>query len=111
MRVWYHVKDIDAGRAFYTQQLGFSETYHDEEGRWSRLIRDGMEIALAEGPLQDGGTAMVDVEDVKGEAERLRGLGVQVGVVVELHGQMRILDVFDPDGNRLQLAQELESAS
>jgi catechol 2,3-dioxygenase-like lactoylglutathione lyase family enzyme len=110
MRVWYHVKDIDAGRAFYTQHLGFSETYYDREGRWAKLVREGMEIALAEGLPQDGGTAMVDVEDVKGEAERLRELGVQVGVVVELHGQMRILDVFDPDGNRLQLAQELDSS-
>jgi hypothetical protein len=27
--------------------------------------------------------------------------------VLELHGQMRLLDVFDPDGNRIQLAQEL----
>jgi hypothetical protein len=27
--------------------------------------------------------------------------------VVELHGEMRLLDVFDPDGNRLQFAQEL----
>jgi catechol 2,3-dioxygenase-like lactoylglutathione lyase family enzyme len=107
MRVWYHVADIDAGRAFYTQRLGFSETYYDPEGRWSRLERNGMEIALAEGPAQDGGTAMVDVEDVKGEAQRLRDLGVQVGVIVELRGQMRILDVFDPDGNRVQLAQEL----
>ncbi len=108
MRVWYHVSDIDAGRAFYTQQLGFSETYHDVAGRWSRLERNGMEIALAEGARQDGGTAMVDVEDVKADAERLRALGVEVGVVLELRGQMRILDVFDPDGNRLQLAQELD---
>ncbi len=107
MRVWYHVSDIDAGRAFYTQHLGFTETYHDVEGRWSRLKRNGMEIALAEGQRQDGGTAMIDVDDVMAEAERLRGLGLEVGVVVELHGQMRILDVFDPDGNRLQLAQEL----
>jgi hypothetical protein len=29
--------------------------------------------------------------------------------VLELHGQIRLLDVFDPDGNRLQLAQELAS--
>jgi hypothetical protein len=27
--------------------------------------------------------------------------------VLELHGAMRLLDVFDPDGNRLQLAEEL----
>lgn len=108
MTVWCQVRDLAAGRAFYREQLGFVETYVDEEARWARLERGGMEIALAEGePEEDGGVAHVDVEDVKAEAERLRGQGVQVGVVLELHGQMRLLDVFDPDGNRIQLAQDL----
>jgi catechol 2,3-dioxygenase-like lactoylglutathione lyase family enzyme len=66
-----------------------------------------MEIGLIEGEPADGGVANVEVEDVKAEAERLRADGVQVGVVFELHGEMRLLDVFDPDGNRIQLAQEL----
>jgi predicted enzyme related to lactoylglutathione lyase len=66
-----------------------------------------MEIGLAEGEPEDGGVAHLDVDDVKTEAERLRGAGIQVGVVFELHGTMRLLDVFDPDGNRIQLAQEL----
>ena len=59
-----------------------------------------MEIALAEGePGSDlGPVAHVDVADVKAEAERLRGDGVEVGVVFELHGEIRLLDVFDPDG-------------
>lgn len=106
--VWYHVRDLDSGRAFYRDRLGFTETYVDEDGRWARLEREGMEIALAEGePEENGGVAHVDVPDVKAEAERLRAEGVQVGVVLELHGQMRLLDVFDPDGNRIQLAQEL----
>jgi hypothetical protein len=66
-----------------------------------------MEIGLVEGEPADGGVANVEVADVKAEAERLRADGVQVGVVFELHGEMRLLDVFDPDGNRIQLAQEL----
>ncbi len=33
--------------------------------------------------------------------------GFDVGVVLELAGQMRIVDVFDPDGNRMQLAQSI----
>ena len=108
MTVWYQVRDLDAARSFYRDKLGFAETYVDEEGRWARLDRGGMEIALAEGePEADGGVAHVDVDDVKAEAERLRGDGVEVGVVFELHGEMRLLDVFDPDGNRIQLAQEL----
>jgi Glyoxalase/Bleomycin resistance protein/Dioxygenase superfamily len=67
-----------------------------------------MEIGLAEGePRDDSGVAHIDVADVKLEAERLREAGLEVGIVFELQGEMRLLDVFDPDGNRVQLAQEL----
>jgi catechol 2,3-dioxygenase-like lactoylglutathione lyase family enzyme len=106
--VWYHVRDLEAGRAFYTGKLGFTETFLDLDGRWAKLERGAMEIGIAEGePQGDGGVAHVDVPDVKAAAEQLRSAGVEVGVVLELHGEMRLLDVFDPDGNRVQLAQEL----
>jgi catechol 2,3-dioxygenase-like lactoylglutathione lyase family enzyme len=108
--VWYQVRNLEAGRAFYTGKLGFTETYVDSEGTWVKLERDGMEIGLAEGePQEDSGVAHVDVPDVKAVADELRKDGVEVGVVFELHGEMRLLDVFDPDGNRLQFAQELSS--
>jgi catechol 2,3-dioxygenase-like lactoylglutathione lyase family enzyme len=107
VRVWYRVRDFEAGRSFYKDKLGFEETYVDEEGRWANLERDGMEIAVAEGEPEEAGVATVDVPDVKAEAERLRAENVDVGVVLELHGEMRLLDVFDPDGNRIQLAEEL----
>jgi catechol 2,3-dioxygenase-like lactoylglutathione lyase family enzyme len=108
--VWYRVRDLQAARAFYTGKLGFTETYVDDDGTWVKLERNGMEIALAEGEPEEGGVAHVDVEDVKAAAEQLRQQGVEVGVVFELHGEMRLLDVFDPDGNRLQLAQELSAS-
>jgi catechol 2,3-dioxygenase-like lactoylglutathione lyase family enzyme len=108
VRVWYFVRDLDAARAFYTGKLGFTETYVDEDDRWAKLERGGMQIALAEGdPSEDGGVATVDVDDVKGEAERLRADDVDVGTVLELHGEVRILDIFDPDGNRLQLVEDV----
>ena len=107
-RVWYHVRDFDAARRFYKEKLGFTETFVDDDGGWSKLERNGMEIGLARGePQEDGGVAHVDVDDVKAEAERLRASGVNVGTVLELHGHVRLLDVFDPDGNRIQLTQEL----
>jgi catechol 2,3-dioxygenase-like lactoylglutathione lyase family enzyme len=106
--VWYQVRDLDAARAFYKDKLGFTETFLEEDGTWAQLERNGMEIGLAEGePQEDGGVAHVDVADVKAAAEELRQAGVEVGVVFELHGEMRLLDVFDPDGNRIQFAQDL----
>jgi catechol 2,3-dioxygenase-like lactoylglutathione lyase family enzyme len=107
--VWYRVRDLDAGRTFYREVLGFEEVFVDFDDGWSRLRHGGMEIALAEGdPAESSGVAHVDVSDVKAEAERLREAGVDVGVVLELHGQIRLLDVADPDGNRVQLAQSLD---
>jgi catechol 2,3-dioxygenase-like lactoylglutathione lyase family enzyme len=108
VRVWYFVRDLDAGRAFYVEKLGFTETYFDDDDRWAKLEHGPMQIALAEGaPQEEGGVATVDVDDVKAESERLRGEQVEVGTVLELHGEVRLLDVFDPDGNRIQLVQEL----
>ena len=106
--VWYRVRDLDAGRAFFRDVLGFEEVFVDFDDGWSRLQHGAMEIALAEGdPAESSGVAHVDVADVKAEAEKLRADGVEVGVVFELHGQIRLVDVFDPDGNRVQLAQSL----
>ena len=105
--VWYRVRDLDAGRAFYRDVLGFDEVYLDHPGGWSKLMRGSTEIALAEGEPEEGGVAHVEVGDVKAEAERLRSAGVDVGVVLELTGEIRLVDVFDPDGNRIQLAQSL----
>jgi catechol 2,3-dioxygenase-like lactoylglutathione lyase family enzyme len=107
-RVWYLVRDFDRGREFFTRTLGFDETYVDWDDRWAKLERGTMRIAIAEGePNPDGGVATVDVDDVKAEADRLRGEHVNVGVVLELAGQMRLVDVYDPDGNRVQLAQPI----
>ena len=110
MRIWYRVRDLDAARAFYGNLLGFSETFVDEGERWASLDRGTTQIALSEGEPQsedEGGVATVDVDDVKSERERLERAQVEVGTVLELHGAMRLLDVFDPDGNRIQLAEEL----
>ena len=107
--VWYRVRDLDVGRAFYRDVLGFEEVFVDVDDGWSRLRHGAMEIALAEGdPAESSGVAHVDVPNVKDEADRLREAGVEVGVVLELHGQIRLVDVFDPEGNRVQLAQSLD---
>jgi catechol 2,3-dioxygenase-like lactoylglutathione lyase family enzyme len=105
--VWYNVRDLDTARRFYVDKLGFEETYDDPDGGWIRLQRGSATIGLAPGEPADGGVAHVDVDDLKAEAARLREAGVEVGVVLELHGEMRLLDVYDEDGNRIQLAEDI----
>lgn len=110
MRIWYRVSDLGLARAFYTDLLGFTETFVADESSWVALDRDRTEIALTQGdpqPEDEAGVATIDVEDVKAERERLERSGVRVGTVLELQGAMRLLDVYDPDGNRLQLAEDV----
>jgi catechol 2,3-dioxygenase-like lactoylglutathione lyase family enzyme len=110
VRVWYRVRDLGLARAFYSDVLGFTETFVADEGRWVALDREETEIALTEGEPEtgeEGGVATIDVGDVKAERERLDSSHVRVGTVFELQGAMRLLDVYDPDGNRIQLAEEV----
>jgi catechol 2,3-dioxygenase-like lactoylglutathione lyase family enzyme len=111
MTVWYSVRDHDAARRFYRDQLGFVEMFFDADDGWSRQERNGMEIALTTGEPEQGGVAHVEVDDVRAEAKRLRAQGVEVGVVVELHGEMRLLEVVDPDGNRVELGQDVSRSA
>ena len=110
MSIWFAVRDLDSTAAFYEATFGFQEVYRDHEARWARLVRDGVEVELAE---EEGGAGaselvlMLEVADVKAEAERLRAAGVQVGTILEIPSTIRLLDVFDPDGNRIQLTQDL----
>jgi predicted enzyme related to lactoylglutathione lyase len=105
-RLWYQVRDLDSARVFYTRKLGFTETSADED--CAMLERAGMQIAIAEGePQSEGPVASVDVTDIKAEADRLRDESVDIGTIIELHDEVRVVDVFDPDGNRLQLVQQL----
>jgi catechol 2,3-dioxygenase-like lactoylglutathione lyase family enzyme len=104
------VNNLALARAFYVDVLGFTETFVADESAWVALDRDRTEIALAEGepqPEDEAGVATIDVEDIKAERQRLEQHGVRVGTVLELQGAMRILDVYDLDGNRLQLAEEV----
>jgi predicted enzyme related to lactoylglutathione lyase len=114
VNVWYRVKDLEAAQDFYKRTFGFEEVYKDDEDRWARMVRNGLEIALAEGEFEGGGDegeedviATLEVTDIKAEAERLREAGVNVGVVLEIPGTIRLLDVFDPDGNRIQLSEDV----
>ena len=111
MQIWYRVDELERARDFYVGLLGFTEVYRDEDGRWLRLSRGGVELHVAEGEGvgDPEGEAVVTLEvvDVKAEGERLREAGVDVGVVLEIPGTIRLLDVHDPDGNRVQLSEDV----
>ena len=108
--VWYNVRDLDVGTALLPRHAALRGAPVRPGGELGddRARRDGDRPGGGRA-ARGGGVAHVDVDDLKAEAERLREAGVEIGIVLELSGAMRLLDVFDPDGNRLQFAQELRA--
>ena len=103
--VWYRVRDLDAGRAFYREQLGFRRRTSTAGALGeARARRDG--DRARRGRAGGGGVAHVDVDDVKAEADRLRARASTSAPCSSCTARAH-LDVYDPDGNRIQLAEDL----
>jgi len=58
-------------------------------------------------PALGGATATFACADVRGAFARLQAKGVKCDPIDEIPGQVILGSFYDPDGNRLQLAQTL----
>ncbi len=113
-----YVGDLDASLAFYRDVLGLPFKF--QESGYAEFATPGTKFALYErrrlpeligrdasggGPA---GEVLFLVDDIDKEAERLRGLGVEIlaGPVDRPWGH-RTLHVCDPDGFVVELAQEI----
>lgn len=112
------VRDLEACIAFYRDVLGlplrlvengYAEfaTENVKFGLFERSRLPGL-IGRDSEPGEPGGEIVLVVEDVDGEAERLRAAGVEVlkGPLDRPWGH-RTLHVADPDGQVVELAEEI----
>ena len=121
VRMRYMVNEIEPAVEFYTKNLGF-EVKMKNAPYFAMLSRDEVGLVLstpfgpggAAKPMNDGeqpqaGTGwnrmIIDVDDLKGEIERLRAAGVHFrnDVATGPGGSEVILD--DPSGNPVELFQ------
>ena len=76
MNVWYRVRDLDAGRAFYTGVLGFEETFVDEDARWGDEADVPLERYVA-GWGRPGDDALVAIDELDRKSTRLNSSHIQ----------------------------------
>jgi catechol 2,3-dioxygenase-like lactoylglutathione lyase family enzyme len=112
------VSDLQRSVDFYCQKLGFVEpALHGEPPCFAMMNRDGFDLmlSLAEDPTQvhpHGRNGVwdvyVSVSDVAVEAAALEaaGVGLDKGPTDAFYS-MREIEILDPDGYRLCLAQDL----
>jgi lactoylglutathione lyase len=111
----FTVADQDAALAFYTEKLGYEVRSDisfgdDGAGRWLEVAPPGSNARLALNPpmgLEPGGGSIgVETRDVRGEHERLKGLGVEkVDDIISPPGAPTMFCVRDPDGNHIWVVE------
>ena len=112
----FTVTDQDAALAFYTEKLGFevrSDVRFGENDamRWLEVAPPGSVARLSlNPPMQSqpgGGSIGVETPDVRGEHERLKGLGgVDVDEqLMDAPGTPTMFSVRDPDGNYIWVVE------
>jgi uncharacterized glyoxalase superfamily protein PhnB len=104
--------ELQRAVAFYTERLGFEERYRFPEEEPSFFVVVGLgefSLGLAETDEMDpAGRAALWLysDDVDGEIEALRAVGVEVAREAEnMEWGERMAAVLDPDGNEVFIGQ------
>jgi catechol 2,3-dioxygenase-like lactoylglutathione lyase family enzyme len=116
------VSDVDAAKAFYTEQVGFELDHDAQPNESMRIVQltppgSACSVVIGEGlPLGAPGSVkgvQLVVEDIDAVREQLAARGVGVGDVQQLGPEgspgSRFLFFEDPDGNTWAV-QELKRA-
>lgn len=113
--VWIVVADLDAAVKFYTDVVGLRLSEISKEYRWAELVGpEGAILGIAEKNAHDskavGSDAVItlSVDNLQKALEeyKLKG-GRLLGTVLEVEGHVKMQTVLDPDGNRLQIVEQL----
>ena len=113
--VSFEVTDWKRAKKFYGETLGLPVSFDaGEEVGWCEFGETGkttLAISLwresAPPPREGGATPVFDVGDAHKAVEELRKRGVKCDDVVTIPDMVAFANVYDPEGNRFQVAQSL----
>lgn len=111
------VTDFERSSRWYQDVLGFQQLYTVEGMGWGEFATPtpGATVGLgvSESVPQDGGAVLTfSVEDAAAARAALEAKGVKFeGPNQEIAGIVILATFFDPDGNRLMLAQSLQQSA
>jgi predicted enzyme related to lactoylglutathione lyase len=115
--VWYPVTDWDRAKRFYKDILALKPAFGMDEMGWLEFEVGSAPTHLAISRTEPGqstaaaggGVAVIAVKDIEGVRADLVGKGVRCDDVQVIPNVVKLCSFFDPDGNRIQLAQSLGS--
>ena len=113
--VFYNVTDLERAKEFYQKTLELTPMFAMEDIGWVEYTAgSGANVAINKvstgAKMAPGGaTAVFSVDDIEWTRGKLEEKGVVFeGDILTIHDVVRLTTFFDPDGNRLMLAQIME---
>ena len=109
------VSDYARGLAWYRDVLGLNVVFELESWGWAQLQSpvDGLLIGIGQSEeVKTGGGATLTftVKDIEAARSYLEGEGVAFdGEISQVEDMVRLTTFYDPDGNALMLAQQLQT--
>ena len=109
------VSDYGKSLAWYRDVLGFEVVFELETWGWAQLRSpiDGLLIGIGQSEeIKEGGGATITfrVKDIEAARAHLESEGVRFdGEISQVEDMVRLTTFYDPDGNALMLAQQLQT--
>jgi len=115
LTIWYNVKDLERTLKFYTEGLGFSVDYKDEENRMAIITTNTKDCAIgfmeAEEVVPITTSTVFEVEDVEEAVRTLSARGVTfTGEIQTIPDFVKLAAFQDPDGHCFELSQTLTAS-
>jgi catechol 2,3-dioxygenase-like lactoylglutathione lyase family enzyme len=109
-----YVKDWERAKKFYREILGWPVVWESDEAGWEEYgYEDSAHVSINRWdglepmpPARGGTTLVLSVADAHRIAEELRAKGVKYEDVITIPGVVTLGHFYDPDGNRIQFAED-----
>ena len=108
--VEYYVKNWEQAKAFYEKALGLPSLGAMDEAGWAEYgEKDKTHVALSRWndptPVPINGAVVIfSVDDAYAAVKELRSRGVKCDDPIPIPEMVTYADIYDPEGNRLQIA-------
>lgn len=107
------VRDLEKSVKWYQEALGFKVTFRLDEYGWAEVQTAWKDVTLGLSQVEKlnvagGVTPTFGVADIDAARKSLEKKSVRFdGPTHTIEGQVKLATFFDPDGNRMMLAQSL----
>jgi predicted enzyme related to lactoylglutathione lyase len=106
------VNDFDKALSFYVKLFGRGPDIVPMEGIAEWEIVENAWIQVSIDPERAGTTTVVvGVNDIEAQCKECTGVNIAVGEIEEYPGIIKMMEMNDPDGNKISYVQDISNNS